>query len=105
MQEKNKKIIKNLRKRIDKLTNICYHKLTETQGGEVLNQTEFKVAQIRANVTKEDIANSLGINVATVYRKFNGESDFTLSELQTLKKMLNLSKDDIDRIFFSEELA
>lgn len=70
-----------------------------------MNQTEFKVAQIRANVTKEDIANSLGINVSTVYRKFNGDSDFTLSELKTLKKTLNLSKDDIDRIFFSEELA
>lgn len=70
-----------------------------------MNPIEFKIAQIRAGVSKEDIAKVLGINLTTVYRKSNGESDFTLSELRTLKKVLNLSKDDVDRIFFSESLA
>lgn len=70
-----------------------------------MNPIEFKIAQIRAGVSKEDIAKVLGINLTTVYRKSNGESDFTLSELRTLKKVLNLSKDDVDRIFFSEALA
>jgi DNA-binding XRE family transcriptional regulator len=84
---------------------MCYYILTETQGGDTVNPIEFKIAQIRAGVSKEDIAKFLGINPTTVYRKFNGESDFTLSELRTLKKVLNLSKDDVDRIFFSESLA
>lgn len=70
-----------------------------------MNSTEFKVAQIRACVSKEDIAQELGINVTTVYRKINGESDFTLSELRKLKNMLKLSKEDVDRIFFGELLA
>lgn len=70
-----------------------------------MNPIEFKIAQIRAGVSKEDIAKYLGINPATVYRKFNGESEFTLSELRKLKVFLNLSKDDIDRIFFSGELT
>lgn len=70
-----------------------------------MNPIEFKIAQIRAGVSKEDIAKYLGVNPATVYRKFNGESDFTLSELRKLKKVLHLSKEDVDRIFFSEPLA
>lgn len=70
-----------------------------------MNPTEFRVAQIRAGVTKEEIAKNLGINIATVYRKINGESDFTLSELRELKKIFGLSKDDVDRIFFNDELT
>ena len=70
-----------------------------------MNQTEFKVAQIRAGLSIEDIAKNLGINPVTVYRKFNGESEFTLSELITLKKILGLSNSDVDRIFFNSELT
>lgn len=70
-----------------------------------MNPTEFKVAQIRAGVSKEEIAVALGINIATLYRKINGESDFSLSELQKLKKLFNLSNEDIDRIFFSDILT
>lgn len=70
-----------------------------------MNPTEFQVAQIRAGVGKEDLAKSLNVNLTTIYRKINGESDFTLSELKALKRVLNLSNDDVDRIFFSEELA
>ena len=70
-----------------------------------MNQTEFKVAQIRSGLTIEEIARYLGINPVTVYRKSNGESEFTLSELITLKKILNLTSSDVDRIFFNEELT
>lgn len=70
-----------------------------------MNQTEFKVAQIRSGLTVEEIARYLGINPVTVYRKSNGESEFTLSELVTLKKILKLSGEDVDRIFFNEELT
>lgn len=70
-----------------------------------MNQTEFKVAQIRAKLTVEEIAKKLGVNATTVYRKISGESDFTLSELKTLKHILGLSNDDVDRIFFNGELT
>lgn len=70
-----------------------------------MNPTEFQVAQIRAGVDKEDLAKHLNVNLTTIYRKINGESDFTLSELKALKKVLNLSNDDVDRIFFSDSLT
>ena len=69
-----------------------------------MNPTEFKIAQIRVGVSKEDLAKELCINPTTVYRKINGESDFTLSELKVLKKVLKLSNEDVDRIFFSDTL-
>ncbi len=69
-----------------------------------MNPIEFKIAQIRAGVSKEDIAKHLGLNPTTIYRKFNGESDFTLSELRKLKKFLNLSNEDVDRIFLAKNL-
>lgn len=67
-----------------------------------MNSTEFKVAQIRADVSKEDIANCLGLNIVTIYRKIDGKSDFTLSELKKLKEILHLNNDDFVRIFFSQ---
>lgn len=70
-----------------------------------MNQTEFKVAQIRAGLTREDIAKILGLNSATIYRKINGESDFTLNELKKLKKILGLTNNDVDRIFFTDGLT
>lgn len=70
-----------------------------------MNQTEFKVAQIRSGLTIDEIARNLEISPVTVYRKSNGESEFTLSELVTLKKILKLSSEDVDRIFFNDELA
>ncbi len=69
-----------------------------------MNPIEFKIVQIRAGVSKEDIAKYLGVNPATIYRKFNSESDFTLSELRKLKKMLNLTNEDVDRIFLTSHL-
>ncbi len=69
-----------------------------------MNPTEFKIAQIRAGVSKEDLAKELCINPTTVYRIFNGESDFTLSELKVLKKVLKLSNEDVDRIFLAMRL-
>lgn len=69
-----------------------------------MNPTEFKIAQIIAGVSKEDMASALGVNIATVYRKINGESDFTLSELKKLKKILKLSSEDVDSIFLQTNL-
>ena len=65
-----------------------------------MNPKEFQIAQIRAGVTNNDMAKGLGISETTVYRKIKGESDFTLTELKQLMKILNLSKEDVDRIFF-----
>lgn len=59
----------------------------------------------RKNMTLGAVSTMLEINPATLTRKMNGESDFTRNEVQRLKKFLELSVIDADKIFFAEELA
>lgn len=59
----------------------------------------------RKNMTLGDVSTMLKMHPATLTRKMNGESDFTRNEIQRLKKFLELSVIDADKIFFAEELA
>lgn len=53
----------------------------------------------------ESLATYLGINVATLYRKMNGKSDFTRNEILLIMAFLCLSNDEVFAIFFAKELA
>ncbi len=53
------------------------------------------------NLTYRDIAILLGLSVATVSAKINGQSDFLLSEIGMMKKEYNLESN----IFFTENVA
>ena len=55
--------------------------------------------------TLEAFAVELGINYSTLYRKMNGDSDFTRSEIQQVKTVLSLDIATADAIFFNLELA
>jgi len=52
-------------------------------------------------MTLESFAIELGVNSSTLYRKLNGESDFTRAEVQKSKKVLTLTLQEADDIFFS----
>ena len=63
-----------------------------------LNQLRGLVAAKRLHA--EDIASALGISAATYYRKLNGASDFSLSEVSALIKFLGLTPDEANKLFF-----
>lgn len=63
-----------------------------------LNQLRGLVAAKRLHPA--DIASALGISVATYYRKLNGTSDFGLSEVSALIKLLGLTPDEANKLFF-----
>lgn len=50
---------------------------------------------------KKDIAESIGVNRSTFYKKEVGTSCFNQNEIIRIKKMLNLSNEQIIDIFFS----
>lgn len=57
---------------------------------------------LRSNgLTYKNIADLLGLSVATVSAKINGYSDFLLSEIQIIKKHYHLK----DAIFFENDVA
>lgn len=69
----------------------------------MFNKRKFKAAVILAGKTLPDIAELLGINLATLYRKMNGESDFYRNEIQILCEELKI-KNPVE-IFFAQDIA
>lgn len=64
-------------------------------------------AQLLKNKIKENgmnvetFASKIGINKSTMYRKLNLDIDTTVAEANEMKRVLSLSKEDAEAIFFS----
>lgn len=54
--------------------------------------------------TLKKLADSIGISSASLVRKINGMTDFTVGESAKVKELLNLSNEDYLDIFFINEL-
>lgn len=61
---------------------------------------EMKMKQ--AGISHEQAARLTNMDPATFYRKKIGESDFYRREIQILRKILNLSSEEVDEIFFDQ---
>lgn len=57
------------------------------------------------NISNEEMSKVLGIDASTFYRKKRGDSDFTRKEIQIMRSTLGLSQQEIEAIFFMDELA
>lgn len=71
----------------------------------MFSKRHFEMILLRENKTKEDVANHIGINLATLYRKMNGDSDFYSNEIQKICVYLKLSSEEKDLIFFNSKIA
>ena len=69
------------------------------------NERKFKAKLVEAGLTVEKLAETIGINQATLYRKIAGKSEFTRIEMQIIQKALHLTREDLCAIFFAEALA
>lgn len=63
------------------------------------NMLERYMVQNGYSVT--NISRKLRCTPATLLNKLNGKSQFTLWELQKLKKILHLNMEDVEILFFS----
>lgn len=63
--------------------------------------TELKILRIRFGYSQQDVAEALGINKASYCRKERGEFRFSLEDVKKLKKIFELSAEDVDKIFLS----
>ena len=70
-----------------------------------MNMAELKAAMARKNISIPQLANLLKISKKTIYSRFSGETDFSLSEIRKIAVILELSNDDIMVIFFAEKVA
>lgn len=70
-----------------------------------MNMAELKAAMARKNISTPQLANLLKISKKTIYSRFSGETDFSLSEIRKIAVILELSNDDIMVIFFAGKVA
>lgn len=71
----------------------------------MFNVKAFNAMLAKHGKTRESVAELLGINSATLYRKINGISDFTRQEIQTIRYAFRLNGEELDNIFFAQESA
>lgn len=65
----------------------------------MFDEEKFREVLKAKNKSLQDIADILNINLATLYRKMNGTSDFFRSEMDILVKELEI--EDPKAIFFA----
>lgn len=65
------------------------------------NSLMFEMAILKAQITKSDIADALGISRVSLTRKINNVTEFKASEISLLKNILKLSDQERDKIFFA----
>ena len=68
------------------------------------NINELRAECVRKNMTLEKLAEYIGINYVTLYRKMTGKTEFLRSELQSIKDILLLSDQQLLTIFFDSSL-
>ena len=72
-----------------------------TKEGKVLNTNLLKSEFIKNGFTQKKVAGKIGISENSLSRKLAGKRDFTLTEVNKLISLLNLSDEkNIHDIFF-----
>lgn len=66
-----------------------------------MNGKKLRARIVEAGLTNGSVAERLGINVATFYRKLKCNG-FTLQEVYSLKEILCLNNEQVMEIFFAD---
>lgn len=69
----------------------------------MFDRRKFQAQLILSGKTMEDVANILGINIATLYRKVNNDGSFTRREISAMLPVLGI--EDPCEIFFADEFT
>lgn len=70
-----------------------------------MNISELKAAMARKDINIPKLSELLEINKKTMYSRFSGKTEFSLSEIKKIAEVLELSNEDILIIFFTEKVA
>lgn len=69
----------------------------------MFNKNEFKAQLARVGMSAKTLAEKLGIDESTLYRKINNQGNFTRQEINDMISILGITNPKI--IFFADELA
>lgn len=68
---------------------------------QAINKNKLRAKWTEKGFLQSDVAKMLGLSNTGFSKKMNDKSDFSLTEIQTLCSLLNLSAEDRDSIFFA----
>jgi DNA-binding phage protein len=71
----------------------------------MVDVSKLKGKIVERNTTQEELANKIGIDKSTFYRKMKQNGNFSIKEVNLIVSTLNLSKDEAMSIFFSDIVA
>ena len=69
----------------------------------MFNERKFRAQLILAGITVKELAEKLGINEATLYRKIGSDGRFTRQEINNLIEILDIKNPE--EIFFAKDLT
>lgn len=72
----------------------------------MVNVNKLKAKMVENEINADEISDMIGIDRATFYRRLanNGET-FSIKEADMIISALNLTKDEVNSIFFSQIVA
>lgn len=68
----------------------------------MINSNKLKGKIVECGLNVETLAKEVGVEASTIYRKMNGETEFTIGEAGKIAKILGLNDDDLTAIFFAQ---
>lgn len=69
----------------------------------MFDKNRFRAQIILAGMTAKELAEKMGIDESTLYRKINADGNFTRKEIGKIVEILHI--DDPKDIFFADNLA
>ena len=72
----------------------------------MVNVNKLKAKMVENGINVDEISDMIGVDRATFYRRLanNGET-FSIKEADMIINVLNLTKDEVNSIFFSQIVA
>ncbi len=69
-----------------------------------MTERKLKAQCIEKDISFEELSSLLGISISTFYRKLSNET-FTVKEMRIIANHLNWNSDDLDYVFFTNEVV
>lgn len=71
----------------------------------MVNVSKLRGRMVEMSISTKELATRIGVNVCTIYRRFNEPDTFTVKEVFEIAKVLNLTQEEFDTIFFASTVA
>ena len=65
----------------------------------------LKSKRVLFDLTQEEIAKEVGINIKSYNLKENGKREFTLDEAKKISNLLKLNLNEVNDIFFNSDIS